>query len=222
MIQQFLAIASAIILTASVGFPAMAGETKSYDLLFREGTLDEVKRDAALIYKRVVRNSLTPEAAARDTGDIALSMNGPNRKLARLEFRSDEKKRGLGVFPISVGNPMIMYFYETVIRDMAQSAGGSPHYIRNRVKEALVRPSDTEAGEAMYQGQVVETQIIRMRPFEEDPNTDRMQGFGALELKVVMSEDVPGWYLTLTAEAGAGDDNVYHSEIAFDRLEDTQ
>ncbi len=222
MIRQFLAIASAIVLTTSASFPAMAGDTKSYDLLFREGTLEEVKRDAALIYKRVVSNSLTPEAAARDTGDIALSMNGTNQKLARLEFRSGDKKRGLGVFPVSVGNPMIMYFYETVIRDMAESAGGSPHYIRNRVKEALVRPTDAEIGEAMYQGQMVETQTIRMRPFEEDPNTERMQGFGALELKVVMSDDVPGWYLMLAADAGAGAENVYHSEIAFDRLEHAQ
>lgn len=219
MIQQFLAVTSAIFLILGAGFSALADDAKSYNLLFREGTLEEIKRDEALIYKRTVQNSLTPDTAARDTGDIALSLNDPNNKLARLEFRSDNKKRGLGVFPVSVGNPMIMYFYETVIRDMAESAGGSPHYIRNRVKEALVRPSDTEVGEAMYQGQMVKTQTIRMRPFEEDPNTERMKGFGALELKVVMSDEVPGWYLMLTADAGVGDDIVYHSEIAFDRLE---
>ena len=43
---------------------------------------------------------------------------------------------------------MIMYFVETVTRDMGESAGGSVFYIRNRIKEALVTPTEAVAGEA--------------------------------------------------------------------------
>ncbi len=222
MNRQCLALASALIVALLAGVSAVADNTKSYDLLFREGTLGDINKNEALIYQRVVSNKASAEMAKRDTGDIALSMNDPEGKLARLEFRSNDKKRGLGVFPVSVGNPMIMYFYETVIRDMAETAGGSPHYIRNRVKEALVRPADSEVGEAVFQGQTVKTQTVRIRPFEEDPNKARMRGFGALELKIVMSETVPGWYLNLSAEAGEGDTTVYRSEITFDRLEDAK
>ena len=53
---------------------------------------------------------------------------------------------------------------------------------------------------------------VVIRPFEGDPNAERMQGFGDLALTVVMSEEVPGWYESLTAEAG----DVYSSTLKFE------
>ncbi len=192
----------------------------TYGLLFRNGTLDAVERDAALVYRREVTSALKPEAAARDSGTIALSFAGDGADLAHLEFRQDGKHRALGRFPASVGNPMIMYFYETVVRDMAESAGGNPFYIRNRVKDALVQPSELETGEAEFGSETVDTQTVRLHPFSGDPNRDRMQGFGDLELTVVMSEEVPGWYLSLTAEAvDAAGTPVYRSAVTFEAME---
>ncbi len=191
-----------------------------YDLLFRNGTLDEIGPETTLVYSREVVSTLAPEAADRDTGKIALTLDGADKPLAQLEFRQDGKHRSLGRFPASVGNPMIMYFYESVIRDMAEAAGGSPFYIRNRVKEALVAPTEVETGEATFDGQTVATQTVRILPFSEDPNRDRMQGFGDLELRIVMSEAVPGWYMSLTAETSdKAQDVVYRSEMRFDGLE---
>lgn len=214
------------ILIGSIGAALMAGMVwatplegdKTYDMLFRTGTLDDVNRAAELVYARNVTNSLKPEAAQRDTGDVALSFREGDATLAMLEFRRDGKYRKLGAFPASVGNPMIMYFYETVIRDMAEAAGGSPFYIRNRVKESLIQPSDIVEGEAVVDGRTVSTRTIHIYPFADDPNRDRMQGFGDLELRVTMSEDVPGWYTSLVAEAAGG--SVYRSELVFDRLDD--
>ncbi|ABV92216.1 conserved hypothetical protein [Dinoroseobacter shibae DFL 12 = DSM 16493] len=200
--------------------PALAapleGE-KTYDLLFRQGTLDTISRSSELVYRRTVKNSLKPEAAERDTGDIALSFRQGEAVMALLEFRQGGKYRTLGTFPASVGNPMIMYFYETVVRDMAETAGGSPFYIRNRVKEALVEPSEIIAGEAIIDGKTVETSTIRMLPFEGDPNVDRMRGFGDLELQVTMSEAVPGWYMSMEAKASNGE--VYSNTLDFERLD---
>ncbi|MGC3940643.1 hypothetical protein ACOTTU_22820 [Roseobacter sp. EG26] len=192
----------------------------TYDMLFRNGTLDQIDRGAQLVYARKVTNSLKPEAADRDTGDIALSFRGEKSEMALLEFRQDGKYRKLGTFPASVGNPMIMYFYETIVRDMAEAAGGSPFYIRNRVKEALIQESDVVVGEAMVNGRMVATQTVRLYPFDGDPNIDRMKGFGDLELRVTMSDEVPGWYMSLIAEASGGE--VYRSELRFDRLDAPQ
>ncbi|WP_425101096.1 hypothetical protein [Tropicibacter sp. S64] len=212
---RYLAFALALGLAAPAVLAASLDGQETYDLLFRQGTLDGIDRDKALIYDRTVVNGLLPAAATRDSGEIALSFGDEDSKLAQLEFRQDGKHRGLGQFPASVGNPMIMYFYETVIRDMAETAGGSPFYIRNRVKEALVQPSEVVEGEADVGGQVVPTRTIVMRPFEGDPNVHKMQGFGALEMTVVMSEAVPGWYVSLSAEAG----DVYSSRMLFEAVE---
>lgn len=211
--NRFAATGLAAVLAAGMAVAAPLEGDKTYDMLFREGTLDRIDRDAALVYSREVSNTLKPEAAARDSGDVKLTFREGEADMAMLQFHKDEKHRALGQFPASVGNPMIMYFYETVVRDMAEAAGGSPYYIRNRVKEALVAPSDIETGEAVVDGETVETRTIRMYPFAGDPNVERMQGFGDLELRVTMSEAVPGWYMSLVAEASDGE--VYRSAVTY-------
>ena len=216
LLRLFTALA---VLWPAIALPASLDGQATYDLLFRNGTLDGIDRDTRLVYRREVTNVLKPEAEDRDTGDIALSFHDGDRStMARLEFRQDGKHRSLGQFPASVGNPMIMYFYESVVRDMAEAAGGSPFYIRNRVKDALIQPSDMTEGEMEIGGQTVPVVTIRLAPFANDPNRERMQGFEDLELRVTMSEAVPGWYLSLVAETGGGD-AVYRSELEFDRLE---
>lgn len=211
-------IACAILLTASIALATPLEGDKTYDLLFRNGTLDGIDRESSLVYRREVTNALKPEAEARDSGDVTLSFRQEDTNVALLEFWQDDKHRALGMFPASVGNPMIMYFYETVVRDMAESAGGSPFYIRNRVKDALIQTSDIVEGEAVIDGETVQTRTIRMYPFDGDANLERMQGFGDLEIRVTMSESVPGWYMSFVAEAADGD--LYRSEVSFLRLGD--
>lgn len=215
---------AAILVGASPVQAATVEGTETYDLLFRAGTLNDIGEETNLVYQREVENTLKPETAERDTGLIAMSFGHGDGKMTKIQFRQDSKHRSLGQFPTSVGNPMIMVFYESVIRDMAESAGGSPFYIRNRVKDALIQPSEVEEGEMILDGETIATQTIRLHPFAEDPNRDQMKGFGDLELTVTMSADVPGWYLSLVADTSGSDGAapVYRSSIAFDRLEAAQ
>ena len=188
-----------------------------YDLLFKTGTLDDIPNDETLIYTRDVTNALEPDAAERDTGRIELGFDSGEPMQASLKFTQGQKHRNLGQFPASVGNPIILYFVETVIRDMAESAGGSPFYIRNRIKESLVAPGLMENGQVQFDGATVATQAITLSPFQGDPNADRMKGFGDLRLEVTMSEDVPGWYHSLRAFVPdpASDTPIYSSTLTF-------
>lgn len=211
-----------LILTLCAG-PALAVTVdgdEAYDLLFRNGTLDDIDRSSELVYNRTVTNTLKPEAAQRDTGDIALTFQKDAGEMVHLRFRQDGKHRAMGVFPANVGNPMIMVFYERTIRDMAEAAGGSPYYIRNRVKEALVQPAEMTESEESFNGETISVRTVRLFPFANDPNRDRMQGFGDMVLSVTVSEDVPGWYLRLVAEAGPDAAPVYRSEMLFDGIQD--
>ena len=225
--RRTLALIGAVACLAAA--PALAQNaatdtTETYDLLFKDGTLDEVPDESTLIYDRTVANRAKAEAAERDTGRIALSFEQrEDTEIANLMFLQDGKHRNLGSFPASVGNPMIMYFYEAVVRDMAETAGGSPFYIRNRMKDALTVPGEVIDGTATWQGEDIETQTVTLRPFEGDPNRAQMSGFGDLALTVIMSEEVPGWYLSLSAEAPHpdGGDPIYRSEMRLDGIEDT-
>ena len=220
----FKALCFAIAMVAAPATAQQQGAVDAYDLLFKNGTLDDIDRAKEIRYRREVISLLKPDAAQRDTGQIAISFPADLDAMAQLEFRQNDKFRSLGSFPATVGNPMIMFFYESVVRDMAESAGGSPFYIRNRVKDALVQPSVIETGSAVIDGQTVKTQTVKLYPFETDPNKSRMQGFGDLELSVTMSEDVPGWYVSLIADAPGGQDgtSVYRSEFHYEGVEVSQ
>lgn len=223
MTFRMMAAAAALLLTLGPASAEALEGTETYNLLFREGTLDTLPGGAALTYRREVENRLSAEAAAAATGLIGMSVEETEGapRLAKLEFRQENKHRNMGTFPASVGNPMIMVFYESVIRDMSQNAGGSVFYIRNRVKDALVQDSEAVEGEAMLEGEAVETRTVRLMPFAGDPNRDRMQGWGDLMLEVTMSDSVPGWYLSFLAEVpGADGAPLYRSTMTFDGLEE--
>lgn len=216
-------MASLTLLAMPVAAATVDGQ-KTYDLLFKDGTLNDLKADEQLVYEREVINLAKPESAAHNTGDITLRISPEDESLVALTFRQGEAFRRMGSFPGSVGNPMIMVFYESVVRDMAEAAGGSPYYIRNRVKEALVTPTDVEEGEAMFEGETVPTKTIRLTPFKDDPNRDRMQGFGDLELSVTMSEAVPGWYLGFEAAVihEQSGEPIYRAVTTFDGKKDLE
>ncbi len=158
-----------------------------------------------------------PEAALRDTGRIELDFDeeGSGPDSAVLTFSQDTRHKTLGAFPADVGNPLIMLFYEVTVRDMAETVGGSPFYIRNRLKDALTREVPVETGTARLDGAEIEVRRVTLRPFEDDPNAGEMAGFGDLAMTVTMSEEVPGWYYSLVAEVPGEDGPAYRSAITF-------
>ena len=64
---------------------------------------------------------------------------------------------------------------------MATLTGGSPDYIRNRIKDAVFR-----GGSIAREGGVT---TVVARPFESDPNRARMGGFETLQLRFVLGDD---------------------------------
>ncbi|MFQ1700775.1 hypothetical protein ACJ5NV_09275 [Loktanella agnita] len=192
--------------------PLRAAET--YDLIFKTGTLDDVAVEAGLTYDRTVTLATDPAYGARNTGEVALIFAPDD--VAALRFVQGAQHRNLGQFPVSTGNPVIMYFVETVLRDMAGQAGGSPFYIRNRLKEALLEVVPIEDMMVPYEGGQVAAKQITLRPFEDDPNRAKMGIYGDLSLRFVMSDDVPGWYVSLSAMApGGADDPGYRNTVVL-------
>ncbi|WP_346911965.1 hypothetical protein [uncultured Roseibium sp.] len=209
--KQALGLFVAWLVLVGMTAPGFAAEV--YDLLFKMGTLDGVSRTSVLDYERQVSARDNKELSARESGTISLSF-GPD-EMAELQFRQGDKHRTLGSFPATVGNPMIMYFVETVIRDMASTAGGSPYYIRNRVKAALVKKVPIREETIRVNGHDIPARSVTLYPFEGDPNRDRMRGFEDLALTITMSDQVPGWYYELKAETGGekGADTAQKGEV---------
>ncbi|WP_240722240.1 hypothetical protein [Poseidonocella sp. HB161398] len=215
-----LALGAGLALAAPAAAPA-AETVAPYALLFREGTLDALPHDRALIYQRQVTLPADEDFALRQSGALRLAFAEEAEDEVRLGFGPDaQSTHVVGSFPASVGNPLIMYHMETVVRDMAQITGGSQFYIRNRMKDALSRPAEVEDVTVEgAEGPVAARQVV-FRPFEGDANAARMQGFGGLEIRAVMSAEIPGWYRSLSAEVPDGKGGIaYSSEIVFEAAE---
>lgn len=103
--------------------------------------------------------------------------------------------RDVATFPAGAPNPALLFFLENVMRSMAVQTGGSPHYIRNRIRDALALAEPDAAGGLMQ---------IELRPFADDPNRARMGEFADLALTVSWRPDQPARILLMQARSGDG------------------
>lgn len=215
--QAFRVVRFGMIGMFSLFMASLAHADGPYDLIFKTGTLDAVAKDAPLEYTQSIEITNNKEQSEANTGTVRLTFQEEDMSL--LQFLKDTRQRKLGEFPTSVGNPMVMYFAETVIRDMASTAGGSPFYIRNRVKASLLQQVPINDIEIDFGGKKIAAKEVILEPFKDDPNRDRMKGFEDLALTITVSEDVPGWYYSMKAETA---NKVYSSNIKLQDPKATQ
>lgn len=127
-----------------------------------------------------------------------------------LELAEDSPriKRKIGPFPVTGGDPMLTFFLESTARDMASLTGGSPFYIRNRLKDALFR-----GGEVQTEG---DARVAVFTPFRGDKNAERMMGFQSLELRFTL-DDPKQPIRQMQARTGplAGDQPAYDSRMVL-------
>lgn len=102
-----------------------------------------------------------------------------NQPVLQLTQETDSRTREIGPFPISGGDPVLTFFLEQTTRDIAKLTGGSPYYIRNRIKDALFK-----SGEISQDGSTATFQ-----PFKDDPNAGQMKGFETLTLTFTLAEN---------------------------------
>jgi hypothetical protein len=108
-------------------------------------------------------------------------------------------------FPATGTNPALLFFLETTVRVMAEATGGSPFYIRNRMREALA---------AADLGATENPRTVVLQPFATDPNRPRMGGFADLTLGFRFDPTDPGRILELSADTPAPKGG-YHERLVL-------
>ena len=128
--------------------------------------------------------------------------------------------RVLGSFPAGIGNPIAMVFLEQVVNRVAEQTGGSPFYIRNRIRDALGGPGEGEPVTVPWHGEEVPATEIALLPFAGDSHRAQLGAFADLEIRVLVSEEVPGWYVSIRAEApGASTEPAYAASFSLAGVE---
>lgn len=209
----------AVVMTAALTGPGRAEPVT--DALFAEGIFDAVPDGQVIAYshsrKGVASAAFTPVIDGRMVVVTGKAADGT--RSVSLKIDTEGQRREVSDFPASGGNPVLMVFLESTVRSMAAMSGGSPFYIRNRIKDALREGGDLTDAPQDFAGRRIAAQELVLRPFDGDPNRDRMGEFAGLSLRFVVSDAVPGRFLLMSAdtpEAGSG----YHETITLTDTED--
>ena len=196
---------SAVAALAICATPALAaGDAPGgTSLVFGEKQLAGLEPGEELIYAH--RRSL-PEGAAgnmiRD-GEIRLAVaRSETGAEARVSVGDEGRTRRLDPFPMA-GNPILLVFLESSLRAIAEVTGGSPFYLRNRIREAFREGAEAVAVTAETRNGTVPAERIVYRPFEQDAHVAELGAFREMELEFVLSEAVPGRFVSLAASTGA-------------------
>lgn len=185
------AFAATLALTAAL--PAAAGSGS--DALFRTGVVESLGAGQELAYSQTRRGPAVDGFKPLDGVTLRLIAQpiakGATEPSLKMVVEQGTARREMAEFPASGGNPVLMVFLEDVTRSMAAIAGGSPFYIRNRLKEALARAEATDLGDGVTE--------VSLTPFADDPNAARMGDFAGLKLSIRMDPARPGYFESLRA-----------------------
>jgi hypothetical protein len=196
---------AAALAAASLSLVTAVSAETAFDLAFRTGTLAGFDAGDRLDYRSDVT---LPEGGGAGSSTVSVELEEGGVAAMGEVPQDGDVARHLGQFDAGVGNPLGMFFLERTIRNVSEQTGGSPFYLRNRIKDALRAPEEMREVVVDWRGQQVDATEIVLAPFDGDPNRDALGAFGDLRIRMVVGEEVPGWYHTLRAEAGGGAFNL--------------
>ena len=210
------------IVTFSLGLALLAGgplrAESAFDLVFRSGTLEGLPEGTELRYDAAGLGEAGDRAAWREVV-VGLGPGNSVQLSGQPEGEADATQP-LGSFEAGIGNPVAMMFLEQTVNSISAATGGSPFYVRNRIRDALGTEDAAEAVTASWEGAEVAATEVALRPFAEDAHRAQLGRFADLEIRVVVSEAVPGWYLSLSAEApAAGTEEAFASSLSLAEVE---
>lgn len=130
-----------------------------------------------------------------------------------LVKEEDGTPKPVGAFASGVANPLLLYFLETTVRATAEATGGSPYYIRNRIREALVA-ADLGAELGADAGAGGAAREVTLIPFAGDPNRAKMGAFADLSLRLRFDPARPERILELSADTAPGGEG-YHEKMVL-------
>jgi hypothetical protein len=178
---------------------AQEASPRAFELVFRTGTLDGLPEGTELRYA----GTQAPEGAPGDGWRSLVVGLAPGGRAVVEGVEDDAAARVIGNFDAGVGNPLAMVFLESTVTAIAEATGGSPFYIRNRIRDAMAGPGEVQEAVAQWEGAEVAATEIVLLPFVADAHRAELGAFADLEIRVVVSDQVPGWYRSISAEVPA-------------------
>lgn len=190
--------AVALALACTALLPAQAADPSEFSaaekLVFTESHLGNLKPPSGLRYS-YVRTTTAKDAAFED--DVLIDVTGAGQACCTVHGRFLSGARQLSQLPEIVdakSNPVILYFLENDIREMAKETkrrdGGG--YFRNRIRKAMVDEAEVKDVTIDFQGRKLPAQEVSVAPYVKDPARARYERLATKRYVFVFAKGVPG------------------------------
>ncbi len=214
-----------IVIPMLAALPFHADADRATDLVFSTSVLGNIPQQKTVTYDHTRLGPKDSGLHQIENGSVTLTVMAAERggNVAILEMRDNGTLRNRTPFPVDAGNPLVMAFLESALRSMAQITGGSPFYLRNRIKESLRSGGQVTPTTVTIGGETMPATQIAFQPFQHDKNAARMGDFADLTLTFVVSDDVPGGFALFSAATPMIDGkNLYRETIRYSSLADRE
>ncbi|MDT8343274.1 MAG: hypothetical protein RQ752_02465 [Thermohalobaculum sp.] len=179
-------------------------------LIFATDQLAGLAPGGGLAYS--LSRNVAAGSGARAIGSGAVGVTLTDTE-AVVRLTEDGRTRQLDPFPRAAGNPVFLVFLESALGALADQSGGSPFYLRNRIKEAFWRGAPPEPVTASFDGAEIAAERVVFRPFAADPHRAELGDLAGLELEFVLAPGAPGRFLSLIATTPPGAAVPFREEI---------
>jgi hypothetical protein len=196
-----------------------AADQKAQPLLFESRQLDMVDKGAEVTY-RFEKTGSDERLVGKNYADelrlgVAKVGDKGEREVIFKVFTGDNARDPQN-WPDLTINPLFIWYLDRAVGTFNSLAGGSQMYLKHKIREALANAT-AEPVKVDYDGKQVDAFKIAITPFAEDMSASKMQGFHKSAFTIVISNQVPGYFVDLqsnfTSTQAAGPELKEHIKV---------
>jgi hypothetical protein len=201
MLSFYRGSLAALVLAMLPVAAAAAGDQKALPILFESRQLDLIDKGAEVTYRFEKVGSDERLVGKNYADDIRLGVAKVDDRGGRdvvFKVFTGDNARDPQNWPELTINPLFIWYLDRAVATFNTLAGGNQMYLKHKMREAL-GSAVAEEVKADYNGKTVDAYKVTVAPFADDPSASKMQGFHKSAFTIVVSNQVPGYFVDLQA-----------------------
>lgn len=198
----FARVSAALLLVLLPAAAVAAADQKAAPVLFESRQLDMVNKGDEVTYRFEKVGSDERLVGKNYADDIRLSVAKVGEKGEReviFKVFTGDNARDPQNWPDLTINPLFIWYLDRAVSTFNSLAGGSQMYLKHKIREALGNATAEEV-KVDFDGKSIDALKIAITPFADDPSSSKMQGFHKSVFTIVVSNQVPGYFVDLQSD----------------------
>jgi hypothetical protein len=199
LLRTSATILGALLAIAPLVRPAIC-EPAPTDLLFKQKQMDLVGRGDALTYKfnrKVSDEKLLGPAFSDDIRVGVTKINEKGEREVTLDVFSGNRAQDQQSYPDLTINPIFLWYLDRTVKHIAGLTGANSNYLKGRFRGSFDDKGKVELIKLQFGGKPVNGYKVSIMPYVDDPNASKMRGYNNSKFDIIVSDQVPGYFVEL-------------------------